>query len=191
MSQLINRRRSQTAATVFRPSLFDSSLRGGETRFRVSQDPPDHASVVVHVADDVIQRGEAMQFALLLHFAELMFIELRLSDDAPVVSRGVHGEARRERTVRPDDQRVAAGAAAPRFDVSAQELLHLKYPLLLIDDLVTLRVLVQYPIDQVIHLGIVRWCEERTVVIVMLEMRRIDERGFHNVIVDPDVKIMS
>src|SRR6266850_4560985 len=111
----------------FVPFLLDGSLRGREARLRVPQYPPDHASVVIHVADDVVQCGEAMQLALLLHLAELMLIELRLSDNAPVVSRGVHGEAGRQRAVRTDDYSVAASAAAPRRDVSAQELLHLKY----------------------------------------------------------------
>src|SRR2546426_8013786 len=99
-------------ALLYLCSLLDSSLRSGKPRQRVSQYPPDHAAVVVYVADDVVQCGEAMQLALLLHLAELMLIEFRLSDHTPVVSCRVHRKAGRQSAVRPDDQRIAARAAA-------------------------------------------------------------------------------
>ena len=157
----------------------------------MAEDPPDHTAVVIHVADDVVQSGETVQLTFLLHFGELVLVELRFSNNAPVVSRGVHREAWRQRSVRPDDQRVPAGAATPRLDLAAHKFLHLKQARLLVDDLVALLVFLDYPVDELIHLWIIRRRQERAVLIEMFKVRRIDQRRFDNMVINADVVIVS
>src|SRR5262249_25534666 len=120
--------------------LFDSSLRACEAGLGVPEDPANHASIVVDVADDVVQRRERVEFTLLLHVGQLLLVKLRISDSTPVVSCGIHREAGRQGSVGADDQRIPTGAATPRFDMAAQEFLHLQQPRLLVDDLVALLV---------------------------------------------------
>src|SRR5579884_4499271 len=59
------------------------------------QDPAYNVGVVVVVAQHVLARREAVRVAHLLHFIQLLEVELRLLDPAPVGLRRVHGEARR------------------------------------------------------------------------------------------------
>ena len=65
-----------------------------EPVFRVLQDPADNAAVVVHVTYDVVQRREAVQLAFFFHLRELMPVELRFADNAPVMRGGIHRETR-------------------------------------------------------------------------------------------------
>src|SRR5579872_2775974 len=73
----------------------------------------DDTSVVVAVADDVVQRREAVQLARLLHVVELPGVEARRADASPVLGRVVGREAWREGAVDPNDDRVPARAAVP------------------------------------------------------------------------------
>src|SRR5215471_681662 len=100
---------------------FDSA----EPVFRLPEQPLDHALVVVAPGKDVVQRREAALLALLLHFFQLRGVELVILNGAPVVSRGVHGEARRERAIHAHDQRIVSGAASPVVQVAVDEVLHL------------------------------------------------------------------
>src|SRR5579872_3654790 len=61
----------------------------------------------------MIQRGEAMALASLLHMRELPGIEMEAIDIAPVVVRGIHGKAGRDGAIGPDDDVVLAGTAVP------------------------------------------------------------------------------
>ena len=74
--------------------------------------------------------------AIDLHLVELLDVELVVADHAPVVRRRVHREARRQRAVRANDQRVLTGAALPGWNLAAHQQLHVFHVLNGIDHLV-------------------------------------------------------
>lgn len=71
------------------------------------------ARVVVAIGKVVVQGGEAMLLAGVLHFRQGFAFEFVAFDGAPVVGGPIHGEAGRNRTVSADDHVVLAGAAVP------------------------------------------------------------------------------
>src|SRR5215472_7598497 len=75
--------------------------------------PLDHTGVVVAIPQIVIQSGEAVLLARLLHVAQLCRVELVTFDRAPVVGCGVHRKTRPDGAVGSDDHVVLAGPAIP------------------------------------------------------------------------------
>jgi hypothetical protein len=81
----------------------------------------DHALVVVAPAKNVIQRGKAVRLAAFFLMVELFGVELVVADNAPVIARGVHGEARRQRPIDANDHGILAGAAIPGEVIALHE----------------------------------------------------------------------
>src|SRR5437588_12245314 len=104
--------------------LLDRVYRAAEAVYRLARDPFQHALGVVAVGEYVVACRETVLRALLLHLVELLTVELRVLNRAPVVRRGVHGEAGRERAVGAYDERVLPGATLPGRNLSAHEFLH-------------------------------------------------------------------
>src|SRR6185437_5465601 len=73
----------------------------------------DHALVVVAPAQDVIQSREAIGLTALFLMIELTRFKLVVTDYAPVITCGVHGETWGERAVHANDHGILAGAAIP------------------------------------------------------------------------------
>src|ERR1700758_4482207 len=73
----------------------------------------DDSRVVIAIRQIVIECGEAVLLAGLLHLLELPALEIRLIDIAPVVSGRVHGEAWRDGAIGADDDVILARAAVP------------------------------------------------------------------------------
>src|ERR1700760_3713780 len=82
-----------------RKSVFEAAGTALETVFRLLPDPPDDALIVVAIAEVVVEGGEAVLLACLLHVLELVDVEVPAVDVAPVIARGVHGEAGRDGAV--------------------------------------------------------------------------------------------
>src|SRR5437879_9614267 len=80
---------------------------------RKAPQPLDDARIVIAIGQIMIQRGEAVMLASLLHVRELLGIEMKLIDIAPVVGCGIHGEAWCHGAVGADDDVILAGAAVP------------------------------------------------------------------------------
>src|SRR5262249_50081121 len=96
--------------------------------YRLLEEPFDNAGIVVAEAHNMVERGEAVRLAGLLHLVKLAFIELVMLDGSPVVASRVHGEARSQSSVGTNDAGVLAGTAVPRLQLPAHELLHLRQP---------------------------------------------------------------
>ena len=79
--------------------------------------PFDDAGIVVAVPEVVIESRKAVAFTGVFHLFELLLIELRIVDVAPVESRGIHREARSHSAVGSDDHVVLAGSAVPVGEV--------------------------------------------------------------------------
>src|SRR5215831_9020873 len=75
--------------------------------------PFDHAGVVVTVAEIVIQSGETMILACLLHLSELPAVKFVPVNRAPVVSRGIHRGAWSHSAISADDHVILTGTAVP------------------------------------------------------------------------------
>src|SRR2546423_9972233 len=86
--------------------LLDRVYRAAEAVHRLARDPLEDALGVVAVGEDVVAGRKTVLRALLLHLVELLMVELRVLNRAPVVRRRVHGKAGRERAVGPYDERV-------------------------------------------------------------------------------------
>src|SRR5260370_36337280 len=93
--------------------LFEASGCALKYGSRVLKDPLHYARDVVTVRHIIPKCGEAMWLAPLLHFGELLEIELLILDRAPVVFRVIHREARRECPVRANDEPIMTGSATP------------------------------------------------------------------------------
>src|ERR1039457_3005243 len=89
------------------------------------KNPARSAPIVVTKRQVVVQRGEAMRLALLLHLLELAAIEVWFFDGAPVVGGGIHGEAGTESAIHADDHVVLPGAAIPILKFAVHELTHI------------------------------------------------------------------
>lgn len=75
-----------------------ASGTSSEAALRVRPQPLDHARVVVAVRQVVIQGGKQCFWHVFFHSKEGLSIEVEMLDVAPIVGRGIHGEARRHRT---------------------------------------------------------------------------------------------
>src|SRR5208283_882522 len=104
--------------------LFKTSGYTLESVACLLEEPLHYAGGVVAVRHIVAEGGEAVRFATLLHFGELLEIELLLLDGAPIVFGVVHGEARRQRSIGANDQPILTGAATPVLADTAHEALH-------------------------------------------------------------------
>ena len=151
--------------------------------YRLLEQPLNHARVVVAEADDVVQRREAVRLARLLHLVQRTGLELVVLDRAPVVMRAIHGEARRQRSIRANDQRVLPGAAVPILKSAAHELLHLGNARRGVRHLVAGSLLGDQPIEQLIYLIPVLLGDVRRIVFKMLEMLLLRQRRLTDVIV--------
>ena len=85
---------------LFTILVFEAS-RSREAILHLLPHPFDSASVVVAIRQIVIQRGEAVLLASLLHLSHLLLIELWLIDIAPIEIRGIHRETGPNRSIRP------------------------------------------------------------------------------------------
>src|SRR5579883_1744444 len=102
------------ACPAGRASVFEALDRSAaETVCGGFPEPLDHAGVVVAIAEIVVQRGEAVLLAGVLHVLELAGLEFVAIHGAPVVRGGEHGEAGPEGAIGADDHVVVAGAAVP------------------------------------------------------------------------------
>src|ERR1700719_4682262 len=80
---------------------------------QVGPDKLDHPGVVVTVGEVVIQGGEAMLLAGLLHAGQLFCVKLVAINVSPIVGGGIHGETRSHRAVGADDDVVLASPTIP------------------------------------------------------------------------------
>src|SRR2546421_7211520 len=101
--------------------LLDRVYRAAEAVQRLARDPLQHALGVVAVGEDVVAGRKTVLRALLLHLVELLNVELRVLNRAPVVRRRVHREAGRERAVGAYDERVLARTTLPRRNFAAHQ----------------------------------------------------------------------
>ena len=111
------------------------------------KEPLHYAGGVVAVRHIVAQGGEAVGLATLLHFGELLEIELLIFNGAPIVFGVVHREAGSEGAVRADDKPVLTGAATPVLANTAHEALHILQSRDGIDHFVPLALLVNEPVE--------------------------------------------
>ena len=65
--------------------------------------PGQHAHGVVAVTQNIVAGRQAMLGAVNLHLIELLDIKLVIANYAPVVSRGIHREARRQCAIGAND----------------------------------------------------------------------------------------
>jgi len=94
-------------------SVFKTANTALEPALQVLPHPLDYALVVVTVGKIVIQRGEAVLLAGLLHAVQLIATEIELIDVAPIERGGIHGEAWRHSSVRANDHVILSGTAIP------------------------------------------------------------------------------
>src|SRR5262249_29696620 len=118
----------------------------------LTQHPLDDASIVVAVRQDMVECGEAVRLARLLHLRELLAFKLVVFDGAPVVSSVVHRETWGEGAVRPHDQRIASGTAIPLLHLATHEETHFVQAAGGVDHFVTRLLLLDEPIYHFIHL---------------------------------------
>jgi len=74
-----------------------------ETMARLFRGPGQHAHGVVAVTQNIVAGRQAMLGAVNLHLIELLDIKLVIANYAPVVSRGIHREARRQCAIGAND----------------------------------------------------------------------------------------
>src|SRR5579875_2544248 len=110
-------------------SLIETPREPLESARRLLQHPSNRSPIVIAITQVVIQRGKAVRLAGLLHFVELLHLELVISDGSPIICSRVHRKTRRERPIDTDDHVVLPGAAIPRFHLAAHEILHVVQPL--------------------------------------------------------------
>lgn len=94
-------------------SVFKAANAALEPAFCVFPHPLDHSRVIVAISEIMVERGEAVLLASLLHSVQLVAVKCELVDIAPIVGRGIHREAGRHSTVRADDHVVLPGTAVP------------------------------------------------------------------------------
>src|SRR6201997_1716673 len=94
-------------------SIFKTADPAAEPAFYVFPHPLDHSRVVVAVSEIMVQRGEAVLLAGLLHSVQLITVKCELVDIAPIEGGGIHGEAWCHSTVGANNYVVLAGAAIP------------------------------------------------------------------------------
>lgn len=80
---------------------------------RLFQNPADRTRGVVAVRQVVVQGGKTAWLACHLHFRKLFPFETRVAGRSPIVTSVVHRETRRQRAIRPNNQRVLPGATVP------------------------------------------------------------------------------
>src|SRR6267142_361664 len=123
-----NRSAPKTKGAPFpmRPSLvlrwrfeLEAAGRSLESMHRLLGGPGHHPQGVIAVAENVIAGRKTMLGAFDFHLVQLFDFELVIPDHAPIVRRRIHGEAGRQRAIRPDDQRVLTGATLPGWHLTA------------------------------------------------------------------------
>ena len=124
-----NNRNGTHGASLYRHLIPEVAFNPSEPMLRLPEHPLDHPFVVVAPGEDVIQGREAALLTFFLHLFELPGFELVVLDSTPVVSGRVHGEARCQRAVHPDDQRVVSRPAAPIMKIAMDEVFHLRQTL--------------------------------------------------------------
>lgn len=132
-----------------------------------------------------------MRFATLLHFVELLQVEFLIFNGAPIIFGVVHGKAWSQCPIGADNQPVLAAAAAPVFAVSAHEFLHLLQPGDGINHFVALALLVDEPVEEIIHDGKILGPYIGIVPMQMLEMRLFHHGSFVHVKGDGDAVIVG
>ena len=83
---------------------LETSARAFESVPGLLGRPGQHAHRVVAIAENVVTRRKAMLRAIYLHLVELLHIKFVSSHHTPVMGRGIHREARSQRTVSANDQ---------------------------------------------------------------------------------------
>jgi hypothetical protein len=68
----------------------------------------------------MVQRGEAVLLAGLLHITQLITVKRELIDIAPIKGSGVHGKARCHGSVGSDDHVIVLGTAIPFAEAASE-----------------------------------------------------------------------
>ena len=106
--------------------------------------------------------------ALHLHLIQLLHVKLVIANRAPVVRRRIHREARRQRAIGANDQRVLSGATLPGWHLPAHQQLHVFHVLDRVDHLVAMiDALVIQVVEQRINL---RPVVRRQIGLILVEM---------------------
>src|ERR1700757_4846279 len=108
-------------------SIFKTADPAAEPAFYVFPHPLDHSRVVVAVSEIMVQRGEAVLLAGLLHSVQLVAVKCELVDIAPFAGGGIHGEAWGPGAAGANDPVVLASAAIP-FAKAQISVLSLHHP---------------------------------------------------------------
>src|SRR5215475_6433555 len=168
-----------------RPALSSASLKTAsdtlETMFCLLPEPLHDAAHVITIRDVIAQGGEAMRFAALLHFPELLEIELVFLDGAPIVGGVVHRETRGQGAIGADDEPILATTAAPVFSNAAHEALHVLQAGNGVDHFVALALLVNEPIQEIINHGEILRPNIGIVLMEMLEVLLLPHGSFVDV----------
>lgn len=115
----------ELVAAAVTASLGKTSRDTLETVSSLRKHPFDHTHIVIAETEVVVKSRKALSLTSLLHLVELADFKLMVLNHAPVVRRGVHWEAWRQRAIRTDNNRILASPAIPRFNFPAQKLLHI------------------------------------------------------------------
>jgi hypothetical protein len=101
-------------------SVFEAANTAAEAALYVLPHPLDHARFVVAVGKIMIQRGEAVLLAGLLHIIQLITVKREPIDVAPIKESGVHGKAWCHGSVRSDDHAIVPGTVIPFAEAASK-----------------------------------------------------------------------
>ena len=119
-------------------------------------------------------------------------VELRILDRAPVMGGRIHREARRQRTVGANDQRVLPRATFPRRHFAAHKLFHVLHVLALVRHLVAFVVALGVQIiKQLVNLWPIVRRQVGDVLIQMFEVILLHHRRFVDVIIGCDAVVVG
>src|SRR5580704_19619397 len=119
-----------------------------------------------------------MRLAPLLHFSELCEVEFLIFDGAPIVLCVVHRETRSECSVGANDEPVLASAATPMLSYATHKSFHILQAWNGVHHLVPVTLLVDEPIEQIIHHPEIFGANVSVVFAQVLEVRLLHHRRF-------------